>query len=343
MSTQTKPSEVLLIGSGPLASASDFFSTTSHAVSKRLHQIPDGETGFRGNFIAWQHPVFPITIVQPRWGGQSSPESSVKTYTLEDIKPTGYDDQAIASYATFCELKAAGTIPSDVRFQVSLPTPLSVVRGFVEDERVCEQVAPLYEERLLQALHNLQQHIPPTELTIQWDLPAEIAALEYERGNTNDRYWKAYFSPVTAGILDCLSRLATAVDPKAQMGYHLCYGDFGHQHFVQPPDTELLVELANTIMENISSIHPVTYFQMPVPKDRVDEAYFKPLENLKLHETKLFLGVVHPNDEAGTQKRLEVAQAIYPKIAGVSTECGMGRTPPEDLGSILEICAAVTG
>ena len=342
MPSLIKPSEVLLIGSGPLPSASDFFITVSSALHNRLHQIPDGETGPRGNFIAWQHPMFPISIVQPRWGGQPSAESAAKTYTLEDIKSTGYDDQAIASYATFRELKAVGTIPSEVRFQVSLPTPLSVVRGFVEDDGVCEQVAPLYEKRLLDSLYRLQQHIPPSELTIQWDLPAEIAALEYERGGTGDRYWKAYFSPVKAGILDRLERYAKAVSPDAEMGYHLCYGDFGHQHFVQPPNLEIPVELANAIIEKISPVHSVTYLHMPVPKDRVDEAYFLPLKNLKALDTKLFLGVVHPDDEAGTRKRLETAQAVHPSIAGVGTECGMGRTPSEHLGSILEICAAVT-
>ena len=132
------------------------------------------------------------------------------------------------------------------------------------------------------------------------------------------------------------------MDPKSEMGYHLCYGDIGHQHFVQPPDIELMVELANAIMEKISNVHPIAYFQMPVPKDRVVAAYFQPLEILKLHDTKLVLGVVPPNDEAGTKKRLEVAQAFYPNIARVSSKCGLGRTPPGELRSILEICAAVT-
>ena len=35
---------------------------------------------------------------------------------------------------------------------------------------------------------------------------------------------------------------------------------------------------------------------MRVPEDRTDEQYFKPLVNLKLAKTKLFLGLVHPND-----------------------------------------------
>ena len=157
-----------------------------------------------------------------------------------------------------------------------------------------------------------------------------------------NKYWKAYFSPVKAGILDRLERYAKAVSPDAEMGFHLCYGDFGHRHFVQSTDLEIPVELANAIMERISPVHSVTYLHMPVPKDRTDEAYFSPLKNLKALRTKLFLGVVHPDDEAGTRKRLETVQAVCPRIAGVGTECGMGRTPAEHLGSILEICAAVT-
>ena len=342
MVNQTQPREVLLVGSSPCASVTEFLTTTAHALGTRLHRIPDGETDFRSNFIAWQHPAFPITIVQPRWGGQPSAESSAKTYTLDDINPTGYDVQAIASYATFCELRNAGTIPADVRFQVSMPSPLTVVRGFVEDNGVCAQVDPLYEKRLLQALRHLQDNIPASDLTIQWDLPTEIAVLEYERGNTQDQYWKPYFSPARDHIFEQLSRLAAAVDPKVEMGYHLCYGDLGHVHFVQPPDTALLVELANGIVQKIGSIHPVAYIHMPVPKERTDEAYFKPLENLKLQDTKLFLGVVHANDKSGTKKRLEAAQAVYPNITGITTECGLGRTPADEFGSILEISASLT-
>jgi hypothetical protein len=341
MACPTQPSEVLLVGSGPLASASEFFSTTSRALPERLRRIPDGESGLRGNFIAWQHPVIPISIVQPRWGGQLSAESSAKIYTLEDIKPTGYDDQAISSYAMFRELKATGTLPPMVRFQVSLPTPLSVIRGFVEDDGVCAQVEPLYEERLLQSLRRIQENIPASELAIQWDLPTEVAVLEYQRGGTRDKYWRPYFSPVKAGISERLARLAAAVHPDVELGYHLCYGDMGHVHFVHPADAGLLVDLANTISQRISPIHAVAYVHMPVTKD-ADDGYYKPLKNLQLGDTKLYLGLVHSQDEIGTKKRLEAAQAVYPDIAGVGTECGLGRTPRDEIDSILEICASVT-
>ncbi|MCJ1245461.1 hypothetical protein MMC30_002665 [Trapelia coarctata] len=320
MDAKVQPSEVLLVGSVPLNSAEEVIITALDVLPGRLHRVPDGETGDRSNFIAWQHGTFPIAVVQQRWGGGPLPEMGSIKYSLSDIKPTGYDDRAIASYATFCKLRAAGTIPPGVRFQVSIPAPLSVVRGFVETE-YCPIIEPLYEERLLQALR---------------------PSLEAERGRVDDPYWKAYFSPVKPGVFERLTRLVKAVDADVTLGYHLCYGDLGHVHFVQPLDTELLVDMANSIMRILDLIHPTSYIHMPVPKDRTDEAYFKPLENLNLGDAKLFLGLVHPNDKEGTEKRIQAAGTAYSKEFGVATECGMGRFPQEELGSILDICASVT-
>ena len=340
MSTQ-RLLEVLLLGSSPFESTEAFLTSTSETLAQRLHQIPDGETGARSNYIAWQYPNFPSEIIQSRWGGQPSTESSAKVYSLDDIKPTGYDDQAIASYAIFRTLKSQGKLPASMRFQVCLPTPLSVVRGFVEDDGVCAQVEPFYQQRITQAVDNIQQQIPASELSIQWDLPTEIAVLEYELGHIDGRHWKPYFSPMKDGVLRRLVQLASLVSPEAEMGYHLCYGDLGHQHFIQPSDMGLMVDLANAIVEKISPLHQISYFHMPVPKDRTDEKYFAPLKDLEIHGAKLFLGVVHAHDAQGTRERLDAARPFYPEIAGISTECGMGRTSKEDVTSILEICASV--
>ena len=341
MTLGPQPTEVLFLGSIPLSSASETFTAILQAFPSSVHRIPDGETGERGNFIAWQHPVFPIELVQPRWGGGPLPRTTV-TYSLSDIKPTGYDDRAIASYETFRELRTAGTIPSDVRFQVALPSPYGVVRGFIETE-YCSSIELLYEERLLQALRHIQDTIPASDLLIQLDLPAEIAALESDQGRLEDPYFKAYFSPVKAGLFERLTRLTKALDPDVQLGFHLCYGDFGHTHFVQPADAKLLVGMANMIVQSLGPIHHVTYIHMPVPRDRIDEAYFKPMTDLVLEDTQLFLGLVHANDEGGTNKRIEMAQKIYSKPFGVATECGMGRTPPAELENLFEIFASVTG
>jgi len=37
----------------------------------------------------------------------------------------------------------------------------------------------------------------------------------------------------------------------SKLGYHLCYGDYQHQHFKQPADTTRLVEVANVLAERV--------------------------------------------------------------------------------------------
>lgn len=87
-----------------------------------------------------------------------------------------------------------------------------------------------------------------------------------------------------------------------------------------------------------------------MPKGRTDPEYFAPLAGLELNKGSdrgqkpphLYLGLVHANDEAGTRKRIEVAESTVPFPFGVGTECGLGRTPPEEIDSILHICKEVS-
>jgi hypothetical protein len=72
-----------------------------------------------------------------------------------------------------------------------------------------------------------------------------------------------------------------------------------------------------------------------VPRDRSDDAYFAPLERLKLKpETELHLGLVHLGDESGDAKRLAAASR-YARVDGVGTECGWGRKSPDLIPAIL--------
>ncbi|KAL8658823.1 MAG: hypothetical protein Q9226_000756 [Calogaya cf. arnoldii] len=334
--------EVLLIGSSPFNSAVEFMSAATQHLSGSLRRIPDGETGQRNNFIAWQHQCLPIELIQLRWGGQPSMRNVDKKYTLEDVSPVGYDDQAIESYASFRELKASGVIPPDIRFQVCLPTPLGVVRGFIVTE-FCSTIEPLYEQRLVNAIHRIQEHIPASDLSIQFDLPFEMAMLETARGRLEDpdSYWGSYFSPVKLGIIERIARLMGTIKPGVELGFHLCYGDFARAHFVEPESMGLLVEMANAIVHTAESIHEVKYIQMPVPKARDDGEYFGPLQHLTVGDTQLFLGLIHPHDEAGTRRRMEAAIRSCPITFGLTSECGLGRAPIQDVESFFKIAATV--
>ena len=149
-------------------------------------------------------------------------------------------------------------------------------------------------------------------------------------------------------VLQRLRPLAAALDPGAQLGFHVCYDDGRCVHFVQPKDLGLVVAVANGIMEELSSVHEVAYVHLPVPKDRADEACFEPLRVLPVgkekedgHGPKLFLGLVHAGDEEGTRKRMEAASKIYGRRFEVATECGLGRTPVEEVPEIFDLLRKV--
>jgi hypothetical protein len=335
-----QPRGVHLVGSVPLASAEDVFRTTSAILEDRLRRIPDGETGIRTNWIGWQadvlarQPELEMTPPDPaayaplpRFTLRTGIEASALTFG-----PLGYAAAAISSYAVFQRLRAEGVIPAGRRFQVSLPTPLAPITAFVAP-RDRPAVEPRYEARLLAEVDEIAGAIPHGDLAIQWDTAVEFAQLE----NAGD----THFADLLAGIVARLVRIGARVPTSAELGYHLCYGDAGHRHFVQPRDTGKLVAVANAVSAQCN--RPLNWLHLPVPRDRTDEAYFAPLRDLHSHhETELYLGLVHYTDGvAGTQRRIGAAQQVVPQF-GIATECGFGRRPPGTILDLLRIHATVS-
>ena len=112
-------------------------------------------------------------------------------------------------------------------------------------------------------------------------------------------------------------------------------------HFKQPDDTGIMVRVANGIFA--ASPRPIDWVHMPVPRDRSDETYFKPLGDLNLPaETDLFLGVIHNTDgEEGASRRIAAAGQVIDRF-GVAAECGLGRRPPETIPGLFRIHANVS-
>lgn len=343
------PRGVHLIGSVPhesLASVEQVWSKMLTSLPGRLCRVPDGELGSRFYYVNWQASVFPQSVLRATnmVGDQPSGQFDASYVPkLEDIKPTGYDDVAIESYQHFVKQRESGAIAKGIRFQVCLPSPLEAV-GIHVHAPYQAAVAPLYEQRMLEALANIQAAIPAEDLAIQWDVAVTFGFIEYERGNLKVPFFKPWFPNALEHSLEVLKRVSFATNKDVEMGYHLCYGDVEHQHFVEPKDTSLIVEVANRMVKDVHPAHSIAYFHLPVPKDRTDAAYFRPLNDLHLPTaTQLFLGVVHFDDLKGTQDRIAAAQQFAPKNFGVATECGMGRTPKEQLDGILDVARAVSG
>jgi hypothetical protein len=254
--------------------------------------------------------------------------------TAADIHlgPLGYAVFARESYAIFRQLKQAGVLPTHMRFQVCMPTPVAVVNAFPPEQQPL--VMPAYESRLDAEIDDMLSVIPADQLAIQWDAAIEFAIFEGVAPS-------AYGSPSESRqpLLDTMVRLGNRVPLDVELGYHLCYGDAGHKHFVQPKDTARLVDVANFVADNLH--RQLNWIHFPVPVDRTDDSYFAPLHELHLRpSTELYAGLVHlPDQPGGAQLRIGAAQRALAREFGIATECGFGRRDPHTVPALLQLHA----
>lgn len=337
------PERVHLVGSVALDSVGEVFRTAGSVLGRRLRRIPDGEPGGRRMWISWQYPFLrgqpflrPDTSIPNPRGLQ--PLMLAENVDATEIRfgELGYAREARISYQDFLAAREAGDLPADVRFQVSLPTPLAVTLPFISPKDVLRVEGP-YEEAMLREVETIARAIPHRDLCIQWDVCIEMLLW--------DGRWEMMRNPfgdaLKEEIMNRMKRLASAVPADAELGFHLCYGDYDARHFIEPVDAGKLVEMANALATGIP--RAISYIHMPVPIDRTDDGYFQPLANLKLSPTTdLFLGVVHPDGVEATQRRMATASKYVPDF-GIATECGIARLrTPAHVRTLLEIHAGAS-
>lgn len=331
---------VHFVGSIPLPDAEAVFRTLAGAVGSRAKRLPDGETGIRKTWIRFLQDVLaanpaielakdvpPFKFTQ--WDGKvvrEIPRLRVKPGTMPDAKnfATGYADMAIESFGVFDRLQQAGVIPAGVKFQISIPTPIApIYNNMVPEDR--QKLLPSLTRHFIGEVARIAAALPNDRIAIQWDVCQEVLAWEgyYDRGPVDFR----------TETIDVLTQIGDAVPPAIELGYHLCYGSPADEHMVQPKDAGIMVEIVNAIAARVK--RPIQFFHLPVPKGRSDDAYFAPLEKLKLKPgTELYLGLIHHNDATGDAERLAAARR-HVRVDGIGTECGMARGDPARLTSLL--------
>ena len=282
---------VHLVGSIGLDTVDEVFATVGKMLGPHLRRIPDGEVGGRRLWISWQYPLLRASpFLRPDPSGAIRPTNRFPLLTLgEGVAPSdlrfgelGYAREARASYLDFVAARDNGTLPNGIRFQVCLPTPLAVVSSVVVPA-VMPVVEAAYEKAMIAEVAALCRHIPHRDLCIQWDVCNEMVIWDGQPS-------AAVPADVSREeILARMQRLCAAVPDDVELGLHLCYGDFGAKHFVEPKDAAQMVDFANALVRSIA--HPLAYIHMPVPVERSDDAFHRPLGDLKLGDgTALFLG-----------------------------------------------------
>jgi len=329
-----------LIGSVGLEDAETVISTVADILGDCCTRIPDGETGERGYWIRWQIANLEncddleLELVSQSVPGFKDKLERPFFRIKEDVDPAaidlgelGYADEALESYATFKALKANGGIGAKIRFQVSIPSPMALVIGFIMPDSQLD-IEPAIIAAMKRDLVKLQAAIPADELAIQFDVCYEVIGHEGAS--------KLPYQDTLGDSVSRVGHMCDQVNDGVELGIHLCYGDPGHKHIIEPADLGTSVAFANGIVDAAS--RKINFMHMPVPKDRNDEAYFAPLNGLSMPaETKLILGLVHHTDGVeGGKARIATAEKFVQDF-DIATECGFGRRDPGTIAALLQI------
>jgi hypothetical protein len=342
------PSSVHFNGSVNLPDAETVMREISSRIPHGVRRMTDGETGDRNYWINFQTRRFEqmpefeaVSVGQAYETAGDAPAMPQLRLTegasAEMIKwpNLGYADEYTKSFAIFERMQNEGTIPADVRFQLQYPTPLASVAGTIVADDL-PTVAPSYEQALLADLDTALERLPHERIAVQWDVAVEFGALEGAMGP------KMPMDQIAPGLVRCIERVPADV----RVGMHLCYGDYGHQHFKQPESLQMQVDVVNAVTS--AAQRPVDFVSFTVPQGRNDIAYFEPLGGLSTgSDTELYFALVpyQPDDQApGTTaeqiENIDAALLNSPGGArhwGICTECGMGRVAASDVPRLLDL------
>jgi hypothetical protein len=342
------PTHVHFNGSVNLADTESVMREIVSRVPSGLRRVPDGETGDRGNWIFFQMQKFlqsPLLVpAGPLEAAEGDYEQVPQLRLADGVDPAqmawpdlGYADAYLGSYAIFAALRGEGVIPDGVRFQVEYPTPLASIGAYVVPEQQ-QALLGSYEQAMFADLDRLLRAVPQDDVAVQWDVAVEFGILEDA------------FAPGGAqafdGVIGGLARCVDQVPAEVPAGLHLCYGDYGHQHFKQPESLALQVRVLNAVTAVAG--RTVSFVSFTVPQYQREKFYFAPLAGLAADPgTELNFALVpyHPADQApgttGDQVRFTdaalAASAGGSRAWGICTECGMGRVDREDIPGLLDL------
>jgi len=313
-------------GSVNLADTETVMREIASRVPAGVSRIPDGETGERSNWFTFQLKKFAATpgiasSAHPGMPGFPRFRVSGDVPARELAWPDpGYADIYGASYQVFTRLRAEGAVPGGIRFQAQFPTPMVFISAFAPGEDY-DALLARSERAMFADLDNLVARIPHDDLAVQWDVAGEVIQLASALGAPVDQ------DRIPGLLARCLDRVPADVPA----GLHLCYGDAGHQHTIEPQSLELQVVLINSV---VAAAHrPLSWVSFTVPQDRSDRGFFAPLRSLRTGAAERYFGLVpyHPARQgAGTiQRQARLIETYLPRDVtsewGISTECGMGR------------------
>jgi hypothetical protein len=246
-------------------------------------------------------------------------KDGVESLTFDSLK---FAETAAESYETFRQLREEDVIPKGVRFQVALPTASAVVAPFFREPHDWPIVSEAYRVAIKAEVARMCETIPAEDLVLQWDVCHELMDLLAgdeplypwsPKGVSLEEKWRDHTAEV--------GELSAVVPEAVQLGYHYCYGTSRGWPNTTAPDMQVSVRLANLGVELAG--RRVDYVHIPVLPD-ADEAFFEPLKDLNIGDTRVFLGLVVHDNVSEFKRRAEAASHFLSDF-GIASYCGWGR------------------
>ena len=338
------PTSVHFNGSVNLPDGETVMREISTRIPSGVRRMTDGETGDRGYWISFQiekfltMPELETVATGHAYETESDAPEMPQLRLAEgasadtiDWPNLGYADAYAESFEIFDRLQQEGTIPAGVRMQVQYPTPLASMAGTVVPEDM-QAVAASYERALFADLADLLGRLPHDRIAVQWDVAVEFGVLEGAFGLTLP------LEHVAPGLIRALEQVPEDVPA----GMHLCYGDYGHQHFTQPESLQMQVDVVNAVVVGrVAAAQLGLVHRAPGARRRellrtAERPGRRPGDRALLRARPLpprRPGRGHHRHPDRARRRRARAGREW----GICTECGMGRANAEDIPRLLDL------
>jgi hypothetical protein len=344
----------LLVGSLPFDSDQACMEKALDVLGPALFCLPDGEVGDKtpafplGNRIAWVvYAIEQLTQDTTSWQVVKEPirgqDGMATGYDqFQKLKPRhsprqmpdhvqlGYDVFFRRNYPIFCQLRERYELPN-LKFQMGVPTGFAM--GFAFANPVTWLRYTYAFNTVIAREVNAALAEAGSDMIVQIEVPPELYA--------------AYKLPATLMRLALLpiNDLLGKITPGAQIGIHLCLGDFHNEALVHPKTLRKMVDFSNRLVQAWPTYHTLSYVHYPFAEGLVPPptaaSYYAQLNAVQLPPTTRFVaGFIHEkrsvDDNRSILGNIENARG---QLVDVACSCGLGRRTADTASALLDLTA----
>lgn len=345
----------LLVGSLPFSDEEECMRRSLSALGPSLRSLPDGEIGDktprfpRGNRGAWvMSAVEVLTSDTEGWRIVTSAERDAEDglatdYThIQKLAPRrppaamaktvrfGYDGYFRKSYEAFKEIRREQGL-GNIKFQVGVPTGFALGLAFASKLDWIRYTGAMNTVIAREVDAILQE--AGDDVVIQVEVPPEIYAAH------------ALPTPLLGLALRPIVDLLGKIQRPAELGVHLCLGDFRNEALVHPKTLLKLTAFSNALVRAWPERHRLSYVHFPLAAGAtpppVSAAWYAPLARARLPQGARFVaGFVHEGRSAAELRRiLATIEEARGEQVDIASSCGLGRRSPEVAERLLAMTA----